>query len=121
MPLEEINYLLKESVLNMWYHARMAGFDTLGHAFLSELRFIPNKHLEICDTICRTVQSPDLDRVQDTKRKNKRLLSYTKENSRNIVKTKVKKSFPNLQPVKGVWLFRKNRFVEPCRTIQNPF
>lgn len=53
MPIEEVRLLSeRERAEFVSYHARQAGFDTLGDAFLAQLQTIPNRRREGSNTVC---------------------------------------------------------------------
>ena len=92
MPIDQVRQLSeRQRVEFVVYQVRQAGFDSIGDAFLAQLRTIPNRHQEGSNAACTILQSPLLGGVCKIMEKDQRFNSYVTTYAQNRIGKEMRK------------------------------
>ena len=100
MPVDEVRQLSdRDCVEHVLYHARCAGFESLGNVFLTQLKSIRNRHQEGCTTLCQLLENPVLRPLHLMLHKDRRFVTYMEKYGRAKIKEEMDKliSSPRLR------------------------
>ena len=73
----------------------MAGFDTLGNTFLSQIKCIPNRRSEAYNTVCQILKDSDLGMVRDSIIADEQFCSVALDISHKIIDSEMEKVMAN--------------------------
>lgn len=77
MPAEEVRQLSdRDRVEHVLYHARSAGFKSLGDVFLTQLKSIRSRYQEGCTTVCQLLENPVFHSLHLMLHKDRRFVTY---------------------------------------------